>query len=213
MSMKRAPILRPAWLLARQTLASRGGLALLVGFIGIDLLARSALPFGIAASHARADELGRESRLLLFGCLTLLVLLRASRWRPVLHGLGDLGVVRTVCLSALYLGCIGHLVVGSLDALLFRADLRPDWLGLGAAVWLASLAGILALSRLEPRALALVFLMLAWWVPVLGLPGPEAGAAGGAGISFTPWSVGGILPMLVPHLWAVGYVCLERTQR
>lgn len=207
MSTMRAPVLRPAWLQARQTLASRGGLALFVGFAGIDLLARSALPFGIAASHARADEIGRESRLLFFGGLTLLVLLRAARWRPVLRGLGGVGTASTVCLSALYLGCIGALTVNLLGALLFRADALPGWAELGAAIWIASLAGILALSRLEPLALALVYLMLAWWVPVLVLPGPEAG------ISATPWSVVGFLPMLVPHLWAVGYVCLERAQR
>jgi hypothetical protein len=213
MTTMRAPVLRPAWLLARQTIASRAGVAIVVGFVGLDLLARSALPFGIAASHARADELGRESRVLLFGTITLLTLLRASRWRPILHGLGDLGVAATVCLSALYLDCIAHLSVGSLDALLFRADPRPEWLELGAGVWLATLAGILALSRLEPRALGLVFLLLAWWVPVLGLPGPDGGGALGEGISRTPWSAEGILPMLVPHLWAVGYVCLERAQR
>jgi len=213
MSRLWAPVLRPAWLLARQTLASRAGLALLVGFVGLDLLARSALPFAVAASHARADEIGRESRLLLFGCITLLALLRASRWRPVLLGLGDLGLVATVCLSALYLDCIVHLVVGSLDGLLFRADPRPGWMELGASIWLATLAGILALSRLEPRALGLVFLLLAWWVPVLGLPAPDAAGALGEGIPPTPWSAGGFLPMLVPHLWAVGYVCLERAQR
>src|SRR5689334_18522583 len=168
MSTMRAPVLRPAWLLARQTLASRAGLAVLVGFVGLDLLARSALPFGIAASHSRADELGSETRLLLFGCLALLALLRASRWKPVLHGLGEFGLAAIVSLSALYLGCISHVFLGALDALLFRADPRPGWLAAGASLWLASLAGILALSRLEPRALGLMFLLLAWWAPVLG---------------------------------------------
>ena len=213
MSTLRAPVLRPAWLLARETIASRGGIALVIGFVSLDLLARSALPFGMAASRARADDLGRESQVLLFGCIALLVLMRAARWKPVLHGLGDVGLLATVCLSALYLDFVCHFIVGGLDALMFRSDVRPDLLELGAALWLAALAGILSLARLEARGLGFLFLLLAWCVPVLTLPNPEAGGALGAGISHAPWSVGGFLPMLVPHLWALGYVCLERAQR
>ena len=213
MSTLRAPTLRPAWLLARQTLASRGGLTILVGILGLELLARAALPFGVAASHARADQVASETRLVLAGCVTLLVLLRASRWKPVLHGLGDFGAAATVCISALYLDCICFVIDGALDVLLFRGKPQIHGTELGAAVWLATLAGILALSRLESRVLGLGFLLLAWWVPVLGLPGPGAEGVLGQGICGAPWSAERILPMLVPHLWAVGYVCLERTQR
>ena len=185
----------------------------MVGIVGLEFLARSALPFGIATSHARADQVASESRMLLAGCVTLLVLLRASRWRPHLHGLGEFGVAVTVCLSAVYLDGICYVASGAFDALLFRA--KPQFHGaeLGVALWLATLAGILALSRLESRTLGLGFLLLAWWVPVLGLPGPGAGGTLVQGICCAPWSAGRILPMLVPLLWAVGYVCLERTQR
>jgi hypothetical protein len=213
MSTLRAFTLRPAWLLARQTLASRGGLAILVGIIGLELLARYALPFGVAASHARADQIASESRLLLAGCVTLLVLLRAARWRPAIQGLGDLGIATTVGLSAIYVVFICWSIVGAIDALLLRTTPQLHGAELVAATWLATLAGVLALSRLDSRALGLGFLLLAWWVPVLGLPVPGAGGALGPGICGAPWSVERILPMLVPHLWAVGYVCLERTQR
>ncbi len=213
MSTLQASLLRPARMLTSRTLVSRGGLAFLIGVVALDLLARSILPFGIAASQTSAEGLGRELRLLLFGGLTLLVLVRAARWRPILRGSGAPSVVFIVSLSGLYLVCIGYAFAALPDRLLFGRNPEIEWLEVGAAIWLATLAGILALSRLDPRPLGSAFVLLGWWVPVLGLPIPVAAGAVGEGMSRTPWSADGILPMLVPHLLAVGYVCLERAQR
>lgn len=199
--------------MARQTIASRAGMSLIVGMLGIDLLARSALPFGIAASRTRAGEVGLELRLLMFGALTLLLLVRTRRWRAALPGLAPASLSIIVCLSGVYLAVIGSLSAAIVDRLLGAGLPVAVWTQAGAAIWLATLAGILASSRLEPRSLGLLFLLLAWWVPVLVLPAAETGAAIGQGISRAPWSADGFLPMLVPHLWALGYVCLERAQR
>jgi hypothetical protein len=208
-----ASVFRPAWLLARETLLARGTLALLGGALVLDLLERSWLPIGIATSQTRGGEVGSELRLLLFGALTLLLLLRAARWGALLRGLDPMSRVCIVLLSGLYLHMLCVLVVAMPEALLFGRHLATDWNLVGASIWLTSLAGILALSRLGPRTLGLAFLLLAWWVPVLGMPGPVCADAVARGISHPPWSADGILPMLVPQLLALGYVSLERVQR
>jgi hypothetical protein len=97
--------------------------------------------------------------------------------------------------------------------MLFRGTPGADWGELWGSIWLSTLAGILGLARLAPRTLGLVFVIFAWWVPVL-ITHDQANATGLArGISHPVWSAEGILPMLVPHLLAMGYVCLERAQR
>ncbi len=213
MTTLRSSHIPAAWLLARQTLISRAGMGLLIAMLCVDLFARSALPFGIATSRTSALELKLEVRLLLFGCLALLVLLRAHRWRAAIQGVGHADLACIVALSVAYVHCIGSFSFVVIDQLLGVSPAGLSWTQVVAAIWLATLSGILACSRLEPRSLGLLFLLLAWWVPILGLPAAATGAAIGQAISCAPWSADGFLPMLVPHLWAVGYVCLERAQR
>ena len=206
-------VVTPALSIAGSVLLARGTLALLFVAVSVHLSARILLPLGIAASQTRTQAIDSELRLFVFGALALLVLLRSARWRHVLVGLGAPQMVSIVCLSDLCIHLIWCALVAIPGTLLFGASALPDWGALGDSFWLASLAGILSLSRLEPRALASAFLLLAWWVPALGLPDCAPGTVFPAGIHHPPWSAGGFLPMLVPQLLALGYVGLERAQR
>lgn len=204
---------RPAWLLTREVLATRASVALLAGAAGLSVVARALQPLGISASRTRADELACELGLLLCGCLTLLVLVRSAHWRAVLEGFGTARLFVIIILTVLYLDVISQIVVAVPNGILFSSPPALGPRSAGEALWLSSLAGILALSRLEARTLGLSFLLLAAWVPVFGTGDPARALGVSAGVSDGGLSVDVILPMLVPHLLALGYVCLERVQR
>jgi len=199
--------------LAREVLVSRGTLALLAVVVGLDLVARTLLPLGIATSSNHVAELGLELRLVLFATLALLTQLRMARWRIALPGIHFVEPIAIVIISGLYLHLLLGCVVVLPARLLFRESVGISFGAVGESLWLSSLAGILTLGRHAPRTLGLAFLLLAWWVPILGRLPPTEPLALASGISQPAWSAGGILPMLVPHLLAVAYVSLDRVQR
>jgi hypothetical protein len=208
-----AAIARPAWLLAREVLVRPGTLALLAGSALLAVLARSMQPLGIAASRMRAAELDAELGLLLYGALALLVLVRAAHWRRILHGFGAARLFVIVTCTCFYLDLIGSLFTSIPGIVLFSGSAPLSWRSAVEALWCSSLAGILALSRLEARILGLSFLLLVAWVPVFGIQ--HAPGLGGIAPGIPPpaWSADESLPMLIPLLLALGYVCCERVQR
>src|SRR5689334_10784664 len=202
-------VARPAWLLAREVLRRRGTLALLAGGVCASVLARSLQPLGISASRLRGTELDAELMRLVFGALSLLVLVRATHWRRLMHGFGTLRLFAIVCASGFYLHCIVCLCVSLPNMVLFAAGPPAPWSLMALSLWLSTLAAILALSRLEPRILGLSFLLLVAWVPVFGIPRQAAAGALATGIPPGAWSADEFLPMLTPHLLALGYLCCE----
>jgi hypothetical protein len=206
-------VARPAWLLAREVLVRPGTLALLAGTAGLAVLTRSLQPLGIAASRMRGAELDAELGLLLHGALALLVLVRAAHWRRLLHGFGATRLFVIVACTCLDLDLIGTLFTFLPSAVLFPGSALLSWRAVAEALWFASLAGILALSRLEARILGLSFLLLVAWVPVFGILDASALGRIAPGIPPPAWSADESLPMLIPLLLALGYVCCERVQR
>ena len=201
--MSAASISKPAWLLALETARSPTALTALVAAVLLDLLARGLLPLAIAASNTRGVEIGTEIRSLVLGGLTLMALLRCSRWAGALRVQSGTERVLIVGLSAVYLHVFGLLALTVPEWLLGLRSPAPSHEWLLISLWLASLGGILALARLELAALGLLFTALAWWVPVVVH----------SGIPHAAWSTDRILSMLVPQLLGLGYVCLERVHR
>jgi hypothetical protein len=206
-------VARPAWLLAREVLVRPGTLALLAGAAGLALLARSLQPLGIAASRMRGAELDAELGLLLYGSLALLVLVRAAHWRRLMHGFGPSRLFVIITCTCIYLDVIGSLFVYLPSWALFPGSGPISWRSAVLALWFSSLAGILALSRLEARILGLSFMLLVAWVPVFGILHPSGPGQIAPGIPPPAWSADEFLPMLTPLLLALGYVCCERVQR
>jgi hypothetical protein len=206
-------VARPAWLLAREVLGRPGTLSLLAGSAGIAVLARSLQPLGIAASRMRGAELDAELRWLLYGALALLVLVRAAHWRRLLHGFGPARLFAIITCTCLYLDLIGYVITYLTSLVFFPSSAVLSWRSAAEALWFSSLAGILALSRLEARILGLSFLLLVAWVPVFGILQPSGLGGIATGIPPPASIADESLPMLIPLLLALGYVCCERVQR
>lgn len=206
-------IAHAAWILTRELIASWTFGAVLVAGLLLQLVSQSLLPLGIAASETGAADLSAELRTLLFLGLGLLVLLRVVAWRPMLAGTGDVSRGVIVSLSTSYLHCIVGMCL-AVEAYAFNPrSLRWDPGAIGDSLWLSSLVGILSLARLEPRALGLLYLLLAWWVPVLGTTGHIGVLHAAKAFSLPPWSADGLLPMLVPQFLALSLVTLGRVVR
>jgi hypothetical protein len=208
-----ATVPRLAGKLAHGLCLDRRVLALLAGAVTLNLLVRTLHPLGLVASSSKGQEPYHGLRWALLGWLTLLILVRAASWGTLLRGLGNLERVAIVAVSGCYLHCIGLMVLAVPDALLDGGIRRVDGRMVGDSLTLTSLAAILTLSRLDPRTLGSLFVVLAWCVPALCMPEPAEALSVAKGISIPPWSADGILPMLVPQLLALGYVSLERAQR
>jgi hypothetical protein len=211
--MSLTSIARPASLLALELCTAPATLILLAVALLLDLGARALLPLGIASSATGAIDLSSELRGLLFLSTALLLLARIGQWGIAMRGLGDHERVVIVVLSGLYIHLFVAVALWIPEGLLFGGWIPPDWRLLGESLWLTSLAGILAQSRLEPRSLGLLYLLLAWFVPTLCMPVPLELLTSAKGIPLRAWSAEGILPMLVPPLLALGYVSVERAQR
>jgi hypothetical protein len=200
-------------MLTRDLIGSWAVGGLVVAALVLHLVAQALLPLGIAASEIGATDLTGELRTLLFVGLGLLVLLRVPAWRSLLAGAGSLSRAAIVCLSLLYLHLIGAVCLTLEAYALSPRSVRWDWGAIADSLWLSSLVGILSLSRLEPRALGFSYLLLSWWVPVLGTTGHVGVHDAAKAISLPPWSADGLLPMLVPQLLALSFVCLAKAAR
>jgi hypothetical protein len=208
-----ASTLRPAWVLTREVLRTRTTIAVLVAALALDLFARWSLRWTLADGGDSEARLTPELRWLLASVLALMLLLRSERWRPLLRGLSSTSVYVVVFLSCVYLQCFCLLVL-SIPTLARGAGYELLARGaVGELCFLGSLTGLLALTRLDSRALAVVFALLAWCVPLLGYPEQSGSISGTIPMTRSPWTADGILPMLVPQLLALGFVCLERWRR
>ena len=208
-----ASTLRPAWVLAREVLRARTTWAVLVAALALDLLARWSLRWTLSGGGESEARLAPELRWMLASVLALMLLLRTERWRPLFRGQTQASSYLIVLLSCLSLQCFGLVVLG-IPALARGAGHELLARGVvGEFCFLGSLTGLLALTRLDSRALAVVFALLAWCVPLLGYPEQSESISGTIPMTRSPWTVDGILPMLVPQLLALGFVCLERWRR
>ncbi|MBK7642654.1 MAG: hypothetical protein IPJ19_06315 [Planctomycetes bacterium] len=202
-----------AWQVAWASARTRAAVAIALGALTLEAATRGLLPIAVASSRTTSIALMGETRLLAMTGLALVVLTRAARLSHVFRIAGAAERASIVALSTVVLHLVYILLVTPLEWLVLREPPALRIQVLADSAWLASLAGLVSLARLEPRSLLLGFALLAWWVPVLGLP-PHALALGASkGISSGAWTAEGILPMLVPHFLALGYVCLERAQR
>jgi hypothetical protein len=206
-------VLRPAWILARETTTARATWALLATAVAFELLAQGALRVALAGTAIEPMRVSAEVRWMALAAATLLLLLRVERWKALLGASGSRHRVGIVFLSALYLQCFVLLAVGVSSWMRRAGVLGIDLLSIGRIAWLACLAALLALTTFDGRSLTVAFLLLAWCVPVLGFPEASGGISSAKAMTRAAWSADGILPMLVPLLLALGLVCLERWRR
>lgn len=150
----------------------------------------------------------------LAGTVTLVLSLKASRWKGIRRPLGeaDLLICDFLTYFATSVSCV------ALSAVLVLPFSREDLLvqairGLAAVTWFASLGALLSPARLSTPARTIVYLGLAWWIPaLLGLHSPILASRE----SFPATPNGGLtadLSMMLPHLLALGITLLERSRR
>jgi hypothetical protein len=199
--------------LTKQVLGRRRTLVLVAITVALISLIRVALALALPSPTDHGDPILAEIRSAALGLSLLVLLLDASRGGALWRAVGRLELAFVVFLSALYLQLFCVLVFGVPE--LLRAGGSVTWNGqlLVEILWLGSLGAILTLARLEARALAVAFVLLAWWMPVLGAPEAVDRIFSTKPRTHSTWSADGILPMLIPQLLALGFVCLERWRR
>lgn len=202
-----------AWVLTKQVLGRRRTLILVAVTVALISLTRAALALALPSPTDHGDPILTEIRCGALGLSLLVLLLDASRGEAMLRTVGRSDLAFIVFLSAIYLQFF--CVLGFSVPEFFRtgASASLDGQLMVEMLWLGSLGAILALGRLETRALAVAFVLLAWWMPVLGAPEAVGSIFGTKSRTHSAWSADGLLPMLIPQLLALGFVCLERWRR
>lgn len=205
--------LRPPLALSQAVLRSSPALAAFALAACLESLALAFLPLGIAASATRAEALRAEVHWLLAIAIQLVLVLQVRRWRSLLRPLSDPHLGLILLLSSVFAMAVALVGLTLLELGLGWAP-GVELPGLLPALLGAALLGTtLSFTRLDGIGLSAAFLALCWIVPALGTPATGSVDLGPKGLALPPWTADRFLPMLIPQLLAIGYVCLERARR
>ena len=184
------------------------------GVVGLAASLEVCAPIGLGGiNFSRTMALGEVLRLL-FVLSSLLVVLQVDAWSWLYRGQGSTARAAIVASTSLYLHLIGGSCVFSWLSVRTCTPLAPHLdLVLRDSLWVASLAGLLALTEMQRGGRALGFLLLSWgFSSALATPDPIL-ALRMTLPETDPRVPDGILSMMVPHLLAFGYTRLQRARR